>query len=529
MKRFKKSVLAILMTLVIVMSSLFVIPADAAEVATEGSGASITFEASGFSWPKSGTVTCYTLSNGRVNTYSDAAATKYTGYISGSTDQCTIIGYNTKYSTFQVKYPTSRGTKTAWTKWSNFIYNTSYPSKSETLDKSYTVYTKSNLSKTIGTAYKGDKVSIVSQSGNLLQIVYPVGSNWKMGWIKRTPVVTYNDVFASTKGRGYNISQGRSSASTSFTKGQYVYVWGYVHDANNNLYKSYSSGTVNMTLSIYKPNGSCAYTYTYNNSDNNWIGTTLNTTGTWKIQCKLSGSISGTNTQTITVKDSTPTYTTKYVIANSGLVLRKGAGTSYAKITTMPYGSAVQEYSRSNGWSKVTYNGNTGYCSTSYLSTPKPVINKNLSAALYNNSGAYISCGFDGYKNTKGRHEGIDVKYKLNAPIYSLTDGVVVRVANGSLGSSGLSTIAIYNSATNKTVIYLHSAPVSGLYAGKTVKKGDKIGTESWRGISSSTSSHTHVEVRNGRQGYAAKSVNDYTLDNSNPTSFWNSMGYTVK
>ena len=284
MKRFKKSVLAILMTLVIVMSSLFVIPADAAEVATEGSGASITFEASGFSWPKSGTVTCYTLSNGRVNTYSDAAATKYTGYISGSIDQCTIIGYNTKYSTFQVKYPASGVTKTAWTKWNNFIYNTSYPSKSETLDKSYTVYTKSNLSKTIGTAYKGDKVAIVSQIGSLSQIVYPVGSNWKMGWIKRSTVP--------------------------------------------------------------------AKTY--------------------------------------------------YVTAQSGLVLRQSASASSAKILTMPYASAVSVTTISNGWAKTTYGGKTGYCSSAYLSTTKPVINKYTPISLNINSQRYNFKQYDSrWKNTK--------------------------------------------------------------------------------------------------------------------------------
>ncbi len=114
---------------------------------------------------------------------------------------------------------------------------------------------------------------------------------------------TYNDVFASTKGNGYTLAQGKSAASSTFTKGTFVYVWAYVHDANGNLYSTYSSGTCTMTLSIYRPDGTCANTYTYKNSDNNWIGTTLNQAGTWKIQSKISGSISGTNTQTITVKE----------------------------------------------------------------------------------------------------------------------------------------------------------------------------------------------------------------------------------
>ena len=151
-----------------------------------------------------------------------------------------------------------------------------------------------------------------------------------------------------------------------------------------------------------------------------------------------------------------------------------------------------------------------------------------LSYGLYKNNSARVTCGFDGYRNTSGRHEGIDVSLGVGKPIYSLTDGVVTRVAYGYRGSKGLSTIAIYYAAQNKTVIYLHSAPLSSLKAGQTIKKGQQIGTQDWRGVSSASGSHTHVEVRNGRQTYAAKSVGDSRLDNQNPTSFWNSIGYTI-
>lgn len=49
-----------------------------------------------------------------------------------------------------------------------------------------------------------------------------------------------------------------------------------------------------------------------------------------------------------------------------------------------------------------------------------------------------------------------------------------------------------------------------------------KIATESWRGISSKSGTHTHIEVRNGKKGYAAKSVGDNTLENDNPYPFYN-------
>lgn len=128
------------------------------------------------------------------------------------------------------------------------------------------------------------------------------GTNTQTIAVKDTNRNTYNDVFASTKGSGYSLNQAKASASSTFTKGQFVYVWGYLHDADYNLYKDYGSGNCNLTISIYKPDGSCAHTYTYNNSDNNWIGQKLDKAGTWKIQSRVSGSLSGTNTQTITVK-----------------------------------------------------------------------------------------------------------------------------------------------------------------------------------------------------------------------------------
>ena len=152
-----------------------------------------------------------------------------------------------------------------------------------------------------------------------------------------------------------------------------------------------------------------------------------------------------------------------------------------------------------------------------------------MSYALYQRSGGRLTCGFDGYVNTKGRHEGIDFARGYGSAVYSLTDGVVTRVKEGYNGSSGLSLIAIYSPSTNKTVIYLHTDPLNSLKEGQSVSRGQQIATEAWRGCSSSGGTHTHVEVRDGRKTSAAKSVNDYTLSNPNPTAFWNSQGYQVK
>lgn len=153
----------------------------------------------------------------------------------------------------------------------------------------------------------------------------------------------------------------------------------------------------------------------------------------------------------------------------------------------------------------------------------------NISYGLYKAGGGRISCGFDGYTSTPGRHEGIDIARGIGSDVHALVSGQIIYIARGYTGRAGLSTISIYNASLNKTVIYLHSAPKSSLSVGRQISRNQIIADESWHGVSSSSSAHTHVEMRLGRQTHAAKSVNDPHLDNPNPTSFWNSQGYNVR
>ena len=150
-----------------------------------------------------------------------------------------------------------------------------------------------------------------------------------------------------------------------------------------------------------------------------------------------------------------------------------------------------------------------------------------LTNTLYgiNTTGSKISCGFDGYVTLRQkygyRHEGIDFSYGSGVAVYSLTDGYVTNVVQGDANS--LSTVAIYYAAADKTIVYLHLAPT--VEPGTNVVKGSQIGTEDSR---KAGSAHTHVEVRDGYRTNAAVS-SDTKLVNSNPTAFWNSLGYTVK
>lgn len=160
------------------------------------------------------------------------------------------------------------------------------------------------------------------------------------------------------------------------------------------------------------------------------------------------------------------------------------------------------------------------------LSSESTGSGQKMSEALYQNSSARLTCGFNGYKNTKGMHEGIDFALTQGSSVYALAAGEVINVISGAHGSNGLSQIAVYMPSLDKTVIYLHAAPLVSV--GQYISRGQVIGTQDWCGLSSSSSSHTHVEMREGRKLRAAKSVNDYTLENPDPTSFWNQQGYTV-
>ena len=133
---------------------------------------------------------------------------------------------------------------------------------------------------------------------------------------------------------------------------------------------------------------------------------------------------------------------------------------------------------------------------------------------LYQDSGGKISCDFDGYVSTPGKHEGIDCVRYAGHPVYSITDGEVVSARQAS---SGLTTIAIYNSSFDVTIIYLHTKSFA-VSTGSRVSQGQKIALEGSNGASAA---HTHVELRPGRQNSACKSVNDYELTNPNPYPYY--------
>ncbi|WP_459501877.1 C40 family peptidase [Bacillus sp. C1] len=87
----------------------------------------------------------------------------------------------------------------------------------------------------------------------------------------------------------------------------------------------------------------------------------------------------------------------EYYINVAALNVRSGEGTNYSVIGALPQGQKVQVISEHYGWSKINYNGRTGYVGTRFLSktpvggavdnTNKPNNNNNNNNGNNNNTG----------------------------------------------------------------------------------------------------------------------------------------------
>lgn len=153
-------------------------------------------------------------------------------------------------------------------------------------------------------------------------------------------------------------------------------------------------------------------------------------------------------------------------------------------------------------------------------------IETNIASALYGDGSGEVTCQWGGYNKNAGtiwatygesHHGGIDfASSKSNAPIYSVTNGTVAFVNHSS------STLGIYDSANDKTIVYMHANFDSGLEAGQEIIKGQNIGTEAGNGLG--TGVHTHIEVQNGVATSAVKDLGISTIQTEYPYEYWNDV-----
>lgn len=190
--------------------------------------------------------------------------------------------------------------------------------------------------------YKGYELTYLGQNGNWIKVKY----NGDTGYVYKDYVTSLKTVTANVNFRtGPSTSYSRI---TTISKGNYVEV---LSTSGNWVKAKYNA----KTGYIYKD-----YVSGYSSSSGS----------------SQSGGI------------------TKYVNATVGLNVRTGPSTSYSKIGKLDYKDKVTVLSTSNGWSKINYDGKTGYVNSSYLQSSKPSSNSsnsNGSTSVSKSASAVIS------------------------------------------------------------------------------------------------------------------------------------------
>ena len=322
----------------------------------------------------------------------------------------------------------------------------------------------------MGVLDTGVKVSYISESGNWTKVQY----NSKTGYIcsdylkKESSTSTTTNTMYVTASAGLNLRKG---PSTSYA-----------------VIKTLSKGTEVTVVS----------------SSNGWSKVNVGGVSGYVSSDYLSSTKPSTGSSSSNESTSNSTST---MYTTDRLNLRKGAGTSYSVITTLDKGVAVTVHSSSNGWSKVSVNGMTGYVSSSYLSSTKP---SNSSSSTDSSTSSKV----DKVLNFASQQLGKPYVWGAQGP--------------NSFDCSGL-TYYVYKNAAGIT---LPRTSVEQSKYGTTVSKsnlkaGDLIFFDT-SGPNDGGVSHVGIYVGNGQMIHASSSQKKI-VKVSVETSYWNNAFVRAK
>ena len=149
------------------------------------------------------------------------------------------------------------------------------------------------------------------------------------------------------------------------------------------------------------------------------VGMTHNSTGTNGDPSRPYTNDSSTSSSTTVTSGTTSLY---YLVQPSeGLILRKSASTSSAKLCTMPKGTKLTG-TLSNGWLKTTYNGKSGYCYANYVT---PITSTNT---VTTTTSGVTECNYVTKKSTAIRN----TPYKTAKNNKTIPAGTCIRVITSS-------------------------------------------------------------------------------------------------
>ncbi len=322
----------------------------------------------------------------------------------------------------------------------------------------------------MGVLDTGVKVTYISESGNWTKVQY----NSKTGYIcsdylkKESSTSTTTNTMYVTASAGLNLRKG---PSTSYA-----------------VIKTLSKGTEVTVVS----------------SSNGWSKVNVGGVSGYVSSDYLSSTKPSTGSSS---SNESTSNTTSTMYTTERLNLRKGAGTSYSVITTLDKGVAVTVHSSSNGWSKVSVNGMTGYVSSSYLSSTKP---SNSSSSTDSSTSSKV----DKVLNFASQQLGKPYVWGAQGP--------------NSFDCSGL-TYYVYKNAAGIT---LPRTSVEQSKYGTTVSKsnlkaGDLIFFDT-SGPNDGGVSHVGIYVGNGQMIHASSSQKKI-VKVSVETSYWNNAFVRAK
>ena len=322
----------------------------------------------------------------------------------------------------------------------------------------------------MGVLDTGVKVTYISESGNWTKVQY----NSKTGYIcsdylkKESSTSTTTNTMYVTASAGLNLRKG---PSTSYA-----------------VIKTLSKGTEVTVVS----------------SSNGWSKVNVGGVSGYVSSDYLSSTKPSTGSSS---SNESTSNTASTMYTTDRLNLRKGAGTSYSVITTLDKGIAVTVHSSSNGWSKVSVNGMTGYVSSSYLSSTKP---SNSSSSTDSSTSSKV----DKVLNFASQQLGKPYVWGAQGP--------------NSFDCSGL-TYYVYKNAAGIT---LPRTSVEQSKYGTTVSKsnlkaGDLIFFDT-SGPNDGGVSHVGIYVGNGQMIHASSSQKKI-VKVSVETSYWNNAFVRAK
>lgn len=210
-------------------------------------------------YPLSTSNNTYIYTSSSLKTRGTSSPYKAYNAVIYASDEIYVYSMNNTYA--YVSYPTSSGRRYGYIKTSSITSNNS-SKNAYTSRASITTYRRAG-STSYGSISKGDSVYGVAVSGNYTQVVYPVGNQYKMGWISTS---NYNSYIKPISTPEVSVSNGlyifQSALKTNM-----------VMDVNNG---SSANGT-NITL------------WTSNNGNNQKFQVTKQSSGWYRITDANSG------------------------------------------------------------------------------------------------------------------------------------------------------------------------------------------------------------------------------------------------